>query len=103
MAEAYLLAAGNRTLLARNFRCKAGEIDLVFEERGVELVFVEVRCRLKGGWVDGVSSVTFGKQRRLKRAIAQFLARYRGQARSARVDLLAWDGKAWEHLRDLRL
>ncbi|HEY9447372.1 MAG TPA: YraN family protein, partial [Burkholderiales bacterium] len=42
-AAAYLEARGLR-LVARNYRCRFGEIDLVMRE-GKTLVFVEVRRR----------------------------------------------------------
>ena len=43
IAAAWLQRRGLR-LLTRNFRCKAGEIDLVLED-GDQLVFAEVRYR----------------------------------------------------------
>jgi putative endonuclease len=88
-------------LVGRNLAWKGGELDLVFEENS-ELVFVEVRARV-AGWVSGIESVDFKKQLRLARTIDWFLARYRGQARSARVDVVEWDGTRFRHYRDIRL
>ncbi len=115
-AEAWYLAEhpGAR-LLARNFRWRGGEIDLIFEEPvarvgtagpGWELVFVEVRARLgvtrSRPWPSGVESVQGGKLRRLRNGVSVYLAgHYRGQARSARLDLMGWDGDRWEHLRNV--
>lgn len=87
-------------LLARNYRCKWGEIDLIFEEQlslalGSELVFVEVRARSPRGWVDGPQSVVRKKQLRLKRTASHFLVKYHGLAKSVRFDLLYWDGTSW--------
>jgi len=94
-------------LLAKNYRWKGGELDLVFEDRSeqspAELVFVEVRARKPGALVDGVLSVTLPKQRRLSRTIEHFLARYQGSAKSVRLDILAWDGLNWTHLKNVRL
>jgi putative endonuclease len=111
-AEGWLLARsgpGTR-VAARNFRCKSGEIDLVLEVPlsgaggGTELVFVEVRARTAASsWVDGIGSVSFPKQRRLAKAIRIYLAGYRGPARRVRLDLLAWDGREWTHLRNVWL
>src|SRR5690349_21681686 len=74
LAEARLRAQG-WTILARNFRLRSGELDIVAEEPvGVgsgknELVFVEVRARCSpGSWVNGVESVRPGKRIRLERA-----------------------------------
>jgi putative endonuclease len=95
------------TLLVKNYRWKGGELDLVFEDRPLrsppELVFVEVRARKPGALVDGVMSITAPKQMRLSRTIQHFLSRYDGPARSVRLDVLAWDGAAWTHLKDVRL
>jgi putative endonuclease len=101
MAEGWYLrcAPEGTLLLERNFRYKGGEIDLIFEEPG-ELVFVEVRARDRAGWVGGVESVGPAKIRRLRRGVDVYLARYRGHARGARLDVMAWDGIAWEHWRD---
>ncbi len=88
-------------LLNRNYRARVGEIDLIFEVPGgggIELVFVEVRARLEGGWEDAVESVGLRKRFRLRRVIDLYLSKYKGKALGARLDILAWDGKSWEHL-----
>lgn len=86
-------------LLARNYRARVGEIDLVFEEqrRGLELVFVEVRIRTSTSWVSGAESVDWRKRKRLEKTARRFLVDYRGGARSVRFDILDWDGKQWTH------
>lgn len=106
MAEAWFLEMNlGARVLDRNFRIRAGEIDLIFEVpgvRGLELVFVEVRSRSPEGWVSGVESVTWPKQRRIERAIEAWLAK-RTRAgsrrwRSLRIDVLGWDGHEWTHV-----
>ena len=67
LAAAWLIRHGLRSL-ARNFRCRLGEIDLVMRD-GDTLVFVEVRCRRDCGYGSALESVTAGKQRRLLRAL----------------------------------
>lgn len=47
-AAAHLIQSGY-TLLARNWRCTIGEIDLV-AQLGDQVVFVEVRTRTGGSW-----------------------------------------------------
>ena len=101
--EWFLRHEGGR-FLERNFRCRSGEVDLIFEvngPQGVELVFVEVRGRGERGWVGPVESVTFPKQLRLSRAIRTYLARYGGPAKCVRLDLLGWDGTRWIHVRNV--
>jgi putative endonuclease len=93
--------AGSR-LLARNWRCRAGELDLIFEENrlgeGPELVFVEVRFRdAASAWQTPLESVAGPKLRRLRRAMGLYLVRYGGPSRSLRLDVLEWDGKVWAH------
>jgi putative endonuclease len=103
-AKEWFLANRRARCLVQNFRCKAGELDLVFEEQvgrflevAVELVIVEVKARSPGAPVQGVDSITWRKKQRLRRAGEVFLLSYRGKARSIRFDLLAWDGSDWEH------
>lgn len=88
------------TLIARNFRCRWGEIDLIFLDND-ELVFIEVRARASKGWVNGAESVTPAKQRRLKKTADYFLNSYKGKAKSVRFDLLAWDGTTWTYIPNL--
>jgi putative endonuclease len=70
LAAAYLSAHG-LTLLARNVRCKAGEIDLVYRD-GVVLVFVEVRQRARPDFGGALASVAAPKRCKLVRT-ARFL------------------------------
>jgi putative endonuclease len=87
-----LLQAAGLRLVARNFRTRLGEIDLVMREQET-LVFVEVRLRRNTRHGGAVPSVTPAKCRRLYAAAALFLARNRHLAAlPARFDLVAFDG-----------
>ena len=70
LALVYLAARGLE-LLARNVRCKAGEIDLVCRE-GATLVLIEVRQRARADFGGALASVGVPKRRKLIRA-ARFL------------------------------
>ncbi len=72
-ARRWLERQGMR-LVTRNYRCKAGEIDLVMQE-GATLVFVEVRYRSHQGFGSAAESVTPAKQQRLRRAANHYLQR----------------------------
>ena len=72
-AENFLLAHG-LVLLARNFRCPLGEIDLVMTESAT-LIFVEVRYRATRDFGSALESITKRKQARIVRAAATFLQR----------------------------
>lgn len=69
----YLMAQGLH-ILARNLRCKAGEIDLIARD-GPVLVFVEVRTRRNARFGGAAASVNRAKQEKLTRAAQYFLPR----------------------------
>lgn len=82
------------TLVARNYRCRHGEIDLIMRHDG-ELVLVEVRYRRSGALVDGAESVNAAKQRRLVAAAEHFLQRQGRHAETAcRFDVISVSGTA---------
>lgn len=100
LAERYLAARG-LTVLARNVRCRGGEIDLVGLERGT-LVFIEVRLRSGTGFGGAAASITTRKQRRIILAARWWLAGAgRGHAQRAcrfdavLLDSLDEDGVEW--------
>lgn len=73
------LEQGGFQILARNFRTRLGEIDIV-ATRGRALHFVEVRARTSGRFLHPAESVDARKRQRLRRAAEQYLARLRGPA-----------------------
>ena len=85
---AELLRSAGLRLLARNFRCRHGEIDLVAEERGT-LVFAEVRYRRDQRYGGAAESVTAAKRARLIAAARFYLARRPDAA--CRFDVLLLD------------
>lgn len=86
------LSAAGLQFLARNFRCRLGEIDLVMRE-GNTLVFVEVRARSAAGFGSAVETITAAKQRRLRASAGVFLACHPAlRQMPARFDLFAVDG-----------
>ena len=87
-AERMLKRRGLRTV-ARNYRRRSGEIDLVMLD-GETLVFVEVRYRGEGAWSSGLDSVHRPKQQRLVRTAALFLGDHpQHRLRNARFDVVA--------------
>jgi len=81
--------------VGRNFRCRAGEIDLIMVDRSV-LVFVEVRFR-RGDPTAALMSVNRAKQRRLRRAAEVFLLAQPGlKRRPCRFDVVAVSGEGEE-------
>lgn len=87
----YLREQGLR-LVTRNFATRRGEIDLVMRERDA-LIFVEVRYRASAEYGSAESSITPGKQRRLRAAAEAFLQRHDRQGRrAARFDVVTLSG-----------
>ncbi len=58
-----------------NYRCRHGEIDLIFRD-GATLVFVEVRLRRRGEFGGAAGSITRDKQLRIIAAAQHYLARH---------------------------
>ena len=71
-AARYLRRKGYR-ILARNFSCRFGEIDLIAADRAY-LVFVEVKVRKTADYGAAREFVTLGKQRRMIRTAEYYLA-----------------------------
>ena len=90
-AEAFLKTQGLKSV-ARNWRCRFGEIDLVMQD-GATLVFVEVRLRSRSDFGDAVASVTPAKQKKLRTAAHQYLAALKTQP-PCRFDVVALDSSA---------
>jgi putative endonuclease len=59
-------------VLARNWRCREGELDLVLT-RGRDVVFCEVKTRTGAGFGLPAEAVTAEKQRRLRRLATRWL------------------------------
>jgi putative endonuclease len=83
-----LLRRAGLRVLARNWRCRHGEIDLVAEE-GATLVFAEVRYRRDERYGGAAESVTAAKRSRLV-AAARFYLMRRPEA-DCRFDVLLLD------------
>ncbi len=66
-------------VLERNYRARAGELDLILCDART-IVFAEVKTRRPGG-LDPLESITFAKQQRLRRLAASWLAERTGLPR----------------------
>ena len=101
---AAFLAARGFTILARNVRAPAGEIDLVALD-GDTVVFCEIRTRRSRGQGGALESVTPAKQRQVVRVAEWLLATQPALAqRAIRFDVVAIDLRdddaVIEHVRD---
>lgn len=86
----YLLQQG-LTLVDQNYRCRAGELDLVMKD-GSSLVIVEVRFRSATAFAGAAQSVDLRKQQRLIGATRHFLGTHpEAGDMSVRFDVVALD------------
>lgn len=90
-AAEYLEARG-LSVVARNLRCRAGELDLVCLDANV-LAIVEVRQRARLDYGGALGSVTWRKQRKIIRAARFFVQRLpRWRNCAIRFDVFALQG-----------
>ena len=75
-------------IIARNHRCRRGEVDLI-AEKGELLVFAEVRARSTSRFGSPEETVDARKQKRIVLAARDFLARFLGGERAVRFDVIA--------------
>ncbi len=75
-------------VVARNWRCRLGELDLVVQ-RGDLLVFVEVKSRSGTGFGAPAEAVGPAKQRRVRALAVQFLQERGWRAAEIRFDVAA--------------
>ena len=87
----FLIARGLRPV-ARNFRCRGGEIDLIMLD-GNCLIFVEVRYRASAKFIPAHQTIDTRKQRKIIRTAAMYIARNRQFAtHTVRFDVVAVEG-----------
>ena len=76
------------SILARRYRTRCGEIDIVAEE-GDTLVFVEVKARETAEFGTAAEAVTPDKMRRVVRMAEDYLMRHQVVDRPCRFDVVA--------------
>lgn len=93
-AAAYLRRRGYR-ILARNYSCRFGEIDIIAADRHY-VVFVEVKLRASDRFVRAGAYVTPAKQARIRTAASLWLAEHETelQPRFDVIEIYAPDGMA---------
>ena len=95
LARRFLRRAGMK-ILARNYRCPNGEIDLIALDRstraelGAETIaFVEVKTRSDDRYVSPASAVDDRKQKQVRRAAGYYLAHYPTAGYAIRFDVIS--------------
>lgn len=75
------------TLIAANFRCRCGEIDLIVEDRKY-IVFVEVKLRRSAQFAQAREFVDHRKQERLKQTALLYLSQHEENSKQPRFDVI---------------
>jgi putative endonuclease len=100
-AAARWYEANGFTVVDRNWRGHAGELDLVavsFVRRRPQIVaFVEVKTRSSTRFGSGVSAVGAAKQQRIRRLAGQWLSEQRARIDTVRFDIVDVDNRG--HLK----
>ena len=86
LAARHLVAAG-MVLLDRNWRCEAGELDLVLRDGDV-LVVCEVKTRSSAAFGSPFEAVTPAKLGRLRRLGARWMTEHRLRVEHVRIDMV---------------
>jgi putative endonuclease len=96
---AHVLERAGLSVMARNFRCRMGEVDLIARE-GATLVFCEVRLRRGQSFGGAAESITAAKRGRIVAAARFYLA---GKPESdCRFDVMLLDGLEMQRVRWIR-
>ena len=95
LARRFLKRQGLK-ILARNYRCPAGEADLIALDLSTRhggcpetVVFVEVKARTSDRYVDPESAVDRRKRRKLRQVAAHYLAARHADGLNVRFDIVA--------------
>ncbi len=96
-AAARFLERHGLEIVARNYRTRLGEIDLVARD-GATLVFVEVRMRSSARFGGAAASIDHRKRARIEAAARRFLARL-GREPPCRFDVVTVEAGEAEWLR----
>jgi putative endonuclease len=93
VAEQFLKQKGFK-IVERNYRCAAGELDLIVLDRRV-VVFVEVKTRTGLSYGTPLEAVAYRKQQKMIQAAQYFLSEKGLHQRDARFDVVgvSWPGR----------
>ncbi|HTR71404.1 MAG TPA: YraN family protein [Mycobacteriales bacterium] len=105
LAARHLVGAGF-TVLARNWRCPVGEVDIVARDGDV-LVFAEVKTRRSTAYGHPSEAVTPRKLRKLRELALSWLREHPGGGGELRFDVISVivpvrGGAQLEHLRGVQ-
>ncbi len=83
-------------ILARNYRCPHGEIDIVAFDKNTTshfgsncIIFAEVKTRKSDKYTSPASAVNEAKRRKIKKTAAYYLTHHRSGEMSVRYDIVS--------------
>ncbi len=92
MALQYLQSQ-HLSLIAKNWRCNYGEIDLIMTDKQT-VIFIEVRYRKQSLWGDAAETVTYSKRQKVIKAATLFLQQNNSfLAKPCRFGVIAMTGE----------
>ncbi len=91
LAARWYVQAGYE-VVARNWRCEIGEIDLLVR-RGDELIVAEVKTRVSDRFGSPAQAVNFAKQRKLRALAGAWLAASGERYEEVRFDVVSIIGR----------
>lgn len=92
LALTYLQQQGLQ-LVAQNFRCKIGEIDLIMRQQQC-WVFIEVKYRASSAYGGALAAISRSKQQKVIGAVKYYQLQHRLTQQPCRIDVLAIEGHA---------
>ncbi len=93
----YLISKGWE-LLAKNFRTRLGEIDLIFKEQDGTIVFVEVKYRARSDYGESSEMINGLKQRKIVKAAHSYIKSNRLHSHFFRFDVVAISPSGLSHI-----
>lgn len=98
-AVAHYMEQTGYVMIEYNYRCKAGEIDLIAKD-GDCLVFCEVKYRTDDRKGDPLEAVDQRKQKRIFRCALKYLAEHRMEDIPCRFDVIGIENGRVTHIRN---
>lgn len=98
-ATTYLQTEGLQ-IIARNFACKSGEIDIIALDAQKTLIFVEVKQRANATFGGGVAAVNIAKQKRIALAAIFYIKKNKPVYKGIRFDIISITGDNLEHIKN---
>ncbi|MBO7605369.1 MAG: YraN family protein [Elusimicrobiaceae bacterium] len=95
-AAQYLQEKGYK-IIARNFSCPMGEIDIIAQDKQKTLVFAEVKQRKTNLFGGGLAAVNKAKQRRITLTAAAYIKKTKINYTALRFDIITVTAGVIQH------